>query len=36
MRTFGASAPLRELPQEFGFTAERLIATARQVLAAAR
>ena len=31
MRTFGASAPLKELQKKFGFTAERVAAAARQV-----
>ncbi len=30
MRTFGASAPLRELQKKFGFTPDRLVAAARQ------
>jgi transketolase len=32
MRTFGASAPLQQLQQKFGFTAERVAAAARQAL----
>jgi transketolase len=32
MNTFGASAPLQQLQQKFGFTAERVAAAARQVL----
>jgi len=32
MKTFGASAPLQQLQQKFGFTAERVAAAARQVL----
>ena len=30
MRTFGASAPLKELRKKFGFTPDHLVATARQ------
>ena len=30
MRTFGASAPLKELQKKFGFTPDRLVAAARQ------
>ena len=33
MKTFGASAPLQQLQQKFGFTAEGVAAAARQVLA---
>jgi transketolase len=33
MRTFGASAPLKALQQEFGFTVENLVAAARDQLA---
>jgi len=33
MKTFGASAPLKQLQQKFGFTSERVAAAARQVLA---
>jgi transketolase len=33
MRTFGASAPLKELQQHFGFTQEHLLAAVRQQLA---
>ncbi len=29
MQTFGASAPLKALQQEFGFTVENVVATAR-------
>jgi len=36
MRTFGASAPLKELIKKFGFTAEHIVAAAREQLAAAR
>lgn len=32
MKTFGASAPLKELQQKFGFTPEHVAAAARQVL----
>ena len=32
MHTFGASAPLKALQQEFGFTVENVIATVRSVL----
>jgi len=32
MRTFGASAPLKELSKKFGFTAEAVVETARQLL----
>jgi transketolase len=32
MKTFGASAPLQQLQQKFGFTAERVAAAARQAL----
>ncbi len=34
MKTFGASAPLKELQKKFGFTADRVIATAKEQLAA--
>lgn len=33
MRTFGASAPLEELPKKFGFTADASAATARELSA---
>jgi transketolase len=33
METFGASAPLKELQKKFGFTAENIIAAAKQQLA---
>jgi len=36
MKTFGASAPLQQLQQKFGFTAERVAAAARQVIASDR
>jgi transketolase len=32
MKTFGASAPLKELQKKFGFEPERVVAAARQVL----
>ena len=32
MQTFGASAPLKELQQQFGFTVEHVVATAKEVL----
>jgi transketolase len=32
MKTFGASAPLKELQHKFGFTIENLLATARALL----
>jgi transketolase len=32
MRTFGASAPLKELQRTFGFSAERIVATANELL----
>jgi transketolase len=36
METFGASAPLKELQQKFGFTAESVVAAAKQQIARAR
>ena len=33
MKTFGASAPLKELQKKFGFTAEAVIAAAREQVA---
>jgi transketolase len=36
MHTFGASAPLKALQQDFGFTVENVVATARAALAASR
>jgi len=36
MRTFGASAPLKALQQKFGFTAENIVAVAKEQLARAR
>ena len=35
MKTFGASAPLKELQKKFGFTTERVVATAKEVIAKA-
>jgi transketolase len=32
MRTFGASAPLKELQKKFGFTPDAVIAAARTLL----
>ena len=34
MRTFGASAPLKELQKKFGFTADSVVAAAKQQLEA--
>jgi transketolase len=34
MKTFGASAPLKELQKLFGFTVEAVVEAARQQLAA--
>ena len=36
MKTFGASAPLKELQKKFGFTTENIIAAAKQQIAALR
>ena len=36
MRTFGASAPLKQLQQKFGFTAEHVAVAARQAIASDR
>jgi len=36
MRTFGASAPLKELQVKFGFTSERVVAAARELLGGER
>ena len=36
METFGASAPLKELQKKFGFTAENVVAAAKQQIAEAR
>jgi transketolase len=33
MRTFGASAPLKELTKKFGFTVEAVVAAARKEIA---
>ena len=34
MQTFGASAPLKELQKEYGFTVEKVVAAAKSQLAA--
>jgi transketolase len=36
METFGASAPLKELQKRFGFTPEKVVASAKQQIAKAR
>jgi len=36
MKTFGASAPLKELQKRFGFTVENVVAAAKERLAIAR
>jgi transketolase len=36
MHTFGASAPLRELQKKFGFTPDRVVAVAKEQIAAAQ
>jgi transketolase len=36
MQTFGASAPLQQLQQKFGFTVEHVVAAAREQIARAR
>src|SRR5207247_4846618 len=36
MKTFGASAPLKELQKKFGFTPEHVVAAAREQLRLAR
>ncbi len=36
MHTFGSSAPLKDVQNEFGFTPEKVVETAREVLAAAK
>ena len=36
MQTFGASAPLKELQQKFGFTVEHVVAAAQEQIARAR
>ena len=33
MKTFGASAPLKELQKKFGFTPEKVVETAKELLA---
>jgi transketolase len=32
MKTFGASAPLKELQKRFGFTADEVVTTAKRML----
>jgi transketolase len=32
MKTFGASAPLKELQKKFGFEPDRIVAVAKQLL----
>src|SRR5262249_20371894 len=36
MRTFGASAPIKELEKKFGFTPEKVVAAAKDQLAKAK
>jgi transketolase len=36
MRTFGASAPLKELQKKFGFTPEKVVETAKEIIARTR
>jgi transketolase len=36
MKTFGASAPLKELQKKFGFTADRVVAAAKEQITAAQ
>jgi len=36
MRTFGASAPLKELQKKFGFTPDAVLAAARELVAKSR
>jgi transketolase len=36
MRSFGASAPLKDLQREFGFTVERVVDAAKTQLASAK
>jgi transketolase len=36
MKTFGASAPLKELQRKFGFEPARIVVTAKELLAAGR
>jgi transketolase len=33
MRTFGASAPVKDVMKHFGFTADTVVAAARELLA---
>jgi transketolase len=32
MKSFGASAPLKELQKKFGFTVENVVSTAKELL----
>ena len=36
MKTFGASAPLKELEKKFGFSADKIIAAAKEQLTRAK
>jgi transketolase len=36
MKTFGASAPLKELQKKFGFTSEHVVAAAKEQLRSTR
>jgi len=36
MHTFGASAPLKDVQQKFGFTPDRIVAACKEQLAEAR
>jgi transketolase len=36
MKTFGASAPLKELQKKFGFTPEHVVAAAKELLQPSR
>jgi len=36
MKTFGASAPLKELQKKFGFEPDRVVTTAKEILAVTR
>jgi len=36
MKTFGASAPLKELQKKFGFEPDRVVTTAKEILAGNR
>jgi transketolase len=36
MRSFGASAPMKDLQREFGFSADRIVAAAKEQLKRAR